>query len=115
MGLENEAEILRVAQNHDIPWYILPEGATVPLCQYTQTEDDIQLTPETPVTFPQGAYVFPNTVPSTILSVIMEPDFASNYNRKMTLLSMSLITPEPTGSLPIYRYCRTLKSGKIPL
>ena len=115
MGLKNEAEILRVAQNHDIPWYILPEGATVPLRQYIQTEDDIQLTPETPVTFPQGAYVFPNTVPSTILSAIMEPDFASNYNRKMTFLSMSLVSIATDGTLPIYRYCHTLKSGKIPL
>ena len=112
-GLCNEEEILRVAANHAIGYYELPQGSRVNLRQYVQAEDKIDLAGEQTVSFENGAYVFPNTLPSTILSVIMEPDFASSYNRKMTLFSMGLIAADENGKLPIYRYCHDLSEGKV--
>ncbi len=113
-GLTKEAEILRVAENHAVPHYRLPAGSTVSLKQYIQTADGIILTDEQPVSFENGAVVFPNVVDSTILNVIMEPDFnPSNPDRKMTLLRMGLISADESGKLPLYSYCHTLEDGKI--
>ena len=114
-GLDNEAEIFRVAENHAIVHYELPQGSRVSLRQYVQREDKVELQDEQIVCFDAGAYVFPNTLPSTILGVIMEPDFASSYGRKMTLLSMGLIAPDGSGNLPIYRYCHDLSEGKVAI
>ena len=113
-GLDQEEEILRVADNHGIDHYRLTAGSTVNLKQYLKTEDGITLTEEKPVCFENGALVFPNTVDSAVLNVIMEPDFnPGNPERKMTLLRMGLIAADETGALPLYRYCHTLENGKV--
>ena len=113
-GLAQEAEILRVADNHEIPYYRLPAGSTVKVKQYVKTEEGFTITQEQPITFQNGAWIFPNTVDSAVLNVIMEPDFnPGNPERKMTLLPMGLIAADETGALPLYRYCHTLENGKI--
>ena len=112
-GLANEDEILRVTDNHAIGYYALPAGSTVKLRQYIQNDAQISLTAEEDVCFETGAYVFPNTVPSAILSVIMEPDFNQASGRKMTLRSMGLVDADEKGLLPIYRYCHDLQDGKV--
>ena len=113
-GLSNEKEILRVADNHAIGYYTVPADSAIKLQQYIQKDTEIDLAEERVASFEQGAYVFPNTVPSTILGVIMEPDFGHSYtDRKMTLLSMGLIAADENGHLPIYRYCHDLADGKV--
>ena len=113
-GLDKESGIFRVAGNHALVHYELPAGSTLLLKQYSKNNDAIALGEEQSFTFAQGAYVFPNTVASTILGVIMEPDFGSSYtDRKMNLLSMGLVEADENGKLPIYRYCHDLKDGKI--
>ena len=111
--MTEEHEILRVVRNHDASYYMLDEGCHVCLQQYRMDGEVVKLTEEMDVNFPDGAYVFPNTVPSTILSIIMEPDYSRAASRKMTLYSMGLITPGPNGELPLYRYCHDLIDGKI--
>lgn len=114
VGLATEAEIFRVAEIHGAEHYALPAGSTVNLKQYRKTKDGINLTEEQPVFFENGAVVFPNTVDSAVLNVIMEPDFnAANPERKMTLLRMGLIKADEAGMLPLYRYCHTLEDGKV--
>ena len=114
LGLAEEGEILRLAKDHALPYYDLPAGSAVSLKGYLKTEAGITLTEEQTVTFEKGALVFPNTVDSTILNVIMEPDFnPSNPDRKMTLLRMGLISADESGNLPLYSYCHTLEDGKI--
>ena len=113
VGLKNEGEILRVAACHAIPYYTLKEGCRVFLKRYSQVGDEATLSEESEVSFAEGAYVFVNTVPSTVLSVIMEPDFNSASKRKMSLFSMGLIDADEDGRLPLYRYCRNLSDGKI--
>lgn len=113
-GLAQEQEILRVANNHALEYYRLGADSTVLLKQYIKTEDGIELTEEGPVCFKNGAIVFPNTVDSTILNVIMEPDYnPSNPDRKMTLLRMGLIEADEAGKLPLYRYCHHLCDGNV--
>lgn len=114
-GQCHEEEIFRVANNHAIAHYELPQGSRIKLRQYVQKEDRIELADEQIACFETGAYVFPNTLPSTILNVIMEPDFASSYGRKMTLFSMGLIEADPEGKLPVFRYCHDLTDGKVSL
>ena len=114
-GTINEESILRVAACHAIEHYQLDAGSTAKLCQYIKNEDGVEVCKEQSVRFDNGAYVFVNTVPSTVLSVIMEPDFNSASGRKMSLLSMGLIEADENGYLPIYRYCRDLENGKITL
>ena len=112
-GLAKEAEILRVAGNHDIGYYRLNAGSTVMLKQYMKNDKEIVITEEQAITFENGALVFPNVVDSAVLNVIMEPDFNSaNPERKMTLLRMGLIEADEAGNLPLYRYCHTLEDGK---
>ena len=114
IGLSKEDEILRVAKIHALDHYILPAGSTILLRQYIQNGEKIELTEERTVLFDKGAHVFPNTVDSTILGVIMEPDFCpSAPERKMTLLRMGIISADTEGYLPLYRYCHDLKDGKI--
>ena len=114
VGIPQEAEILRVADNHAIDHYRLPAGSTVNLKQYVKTDDGFTITEEQSITFQDGAWVFPNTVDSAVLNVIMEPDFnPGNPERKMTLLRMGLISADETGALPLYRYCHTLEKGKV--
>ena len=113
MGLETEKEILQTAANHAIGYYSLPAGSRVKVCRYTEIDDKTGLGGEEEVCFETGAWVFPNTVPSTILGVIMEPDFGRVYKRKMTLMSMGYITPDEKGNLPLYRYCHDLTDGKV--
>lgn len=114
MGLSTEAEILRVATIHGAEPYKLPAGATVNLKRYIKTEEGFDITQEQPVTLEEGAWVFPNTVDSAVLNVIMEPDFnPGNPERKMCLLRMGLIEVDENGNLPLYRYCHTLEDGKV--
>lgn len=112
-GLPNEAEILRVAEIHAIGYYRLPAGSAVEVRQYICSDEGISLSEERMQRFAQGAYVFPNTVPSTILGVIMEPDFNAESGRKMTLLSMGLVSADEDGHLPIFRYCHDLTDDKV--
>ena len=113
-GLPNEQQILRVITNHGIPYDMLPAGTTLPLRRYCKTDGEVDLLEETPVCFENGCYVLCNTVPSTILSVILEPDFNASSGRKMSLLSMGLVSPDGSGNLPIYRFCHNLHNGKLP-
>ena len=116
MGLSTEAEILRVATIHGAEPYKLPAGATVNLKRYIKTEKGFDITQEQSVTLEEGAWVFPNTVDSAVLNVIMEPDFnPGNPERKMCLLRMGLIQADENGNLPLYRYCHTLEDGKVNL
>ena len=114
-GTANEETMLRVAACHAIEYYQLDAGSAVKLCQYIKNEDGVELCEERLTKFDNGAYVFPSTVPSTVLSVIMEPDFNSASGRKMSLLSMGLIEADENGYLPIYRYCHDLENKKIKL
>lgn len=113
-GLAKEADILRVAGTHGIEHYRLPAGTVVNVKQYLKTEEGFTTSEEQPVTFENGALVFPNTVDSAVLNVIMEPDF--NYTkpeRKMNLFRMELVQVDDSGALPLYRYCHTLKNGMV--
>lgn len=112
-GIENEKRILDLLTCHDVPYYTLPNSSVVRLRQYVKSEEIAELTEEFDVRFEKGAYVFPNTVPSTVLSVIMEPDFNAVSKRRMSLLSMKLIDHDENGRLPIYRFCHNLSDGKI--
>ena len=113
-GLAEEAKILRVAKNHASEHYLLPAGSTVLLRQYLQQGEAIGLSDEQAICFDKGAHVFPNTVDSTVLGVIMEPDFNPSVpNRKMTLLRMGRISADAAGHLPLYRYCHNLNDGKV--
>ena len=114
-GVDNEKRILDLFDCHAVPHCILSAGSSVALRQYVRCENSIDLSCESKVLFEKGAYVFPNTVPSTVLSVIMEPDFNSLSKRKMSLLSMGLVDFDENGGLPIYRYCHDLSNGEIPL
>lgn len=110
----HEQEILRVAKCHAISYYSLDVCSSVSVQQYLLDGETIKLTDEKTVTFSKGAYVFPNTVSSTVLGVIMEPDFNSGSN-KNTLYNMGLIAVDEKGHLPIYRYCHDLECGKISI
>ena len=112
-GIDCEQEILNLAACHGIPYYHLSDGECVKLRQYVQKNDEVDLLEESPVAFEKGAYVFPNTVESTVLCVIMEPDFNRSSGRKMTLFSMGLVTADANGFLPVYRYCYDLNDGKV--
>ena len=112
LELNNEDEILRVTGCHAIRHYKLPAGSKMKVRQYLELNGETSLTEEKTVCFEAGALVFPNTVPSTILGMIMEPDYNRAQQRKMTLLSMGLIEPDAKGLLPLYRYCHDLKDGK---
>ena len=91
-----------MAGNYGIDHYRLSAGSIVNLKQYIKNEDGITLTEEQPVVFENGALVFPNTVDSAVLNVIMEPDFnPANPDRKMTLLRMGLIEADEAGVLPL--------------
>lgn len=111
-GHPNAAEILKVAACHAIPHYTLPAGSAVKVRQYLLSGEEIVLAEERTQQFDQGAYVFPNTVPSTILCAIMEPDFG-RPDRKMNLRSMGLVDADENGQLPIFRYCHDLADGKV--
>ena len=107
-------EILRVVKNHDLEYYTLPAGASISLRQYVKTEEGYDMTEEKEVCFGETVYVFPNTADSTILGIIMEPDYnPSNPDRKMTLYRMGLLPEGSDGLLPLYRYCHNLNDGKI--
>lgn len=112
--LPEEEEILRVITGHDIPYQCLPANTAFSLRQYVCKNDEFSLTEEKTVRFPKGCIVLPNTVPSTILSVILEPDFGKNAKRKMTLYSMGLVSADDDGFLPVYRYCHDLQKGSVP-
>lgn len=111
--IPNLEEILKTADIHGIGYYPLPAGSKVKLRQYLQNDGVVDLAAEETICFENGGYVFPNIVPSAILSVIMEPDFNQVSGRKMTLLSMGLIAADETGRLPVYRYCHDLQEGKV--
>ena len=113
MGIENESKITELLACHGIKYRTLPEGCTVSLRQYIKAEDGVDLADESAVRFDKGAYLYLNTVPSTVLSVILEPDFNSVSKRKMSLLSMNLVNFDESGGLPIYRYCHDLKNDTI--
>ena len=112
-NLPNQEEILRVAGIHGIGHYTLPAGSKVSVRQYLRQDDEIQLGAEEVFCFTEGALVFPHTVNSAVLNVIMEPDFNKVSGRKMTLLSMGLIEADESGCLPIFRYCHDLDNGKV--
>lgn len=113
-GLATEAELLRVTAVHAVGHYRLPAGSTVRLKQYRKTEDGFTVAEEAPVTFENGALVFPNTVDSAVLNVLMEPDFnPGNPERKMNLFRMGVVQADDSGDLPLYRYCHTLDNGKV--
>ena len=115
MGLKNEQKILDMLACHAVPHYTIPKSSAVKLRRYVRREDGIDIAAEELTVFENGAYVFPNTVPSTVLSVVMEPDFNSASKRRMSLFSMGLIDFDKEGRLPVYRYCHDLSSGRISL
>ena len=107
-GIKSEQKILDLLACHGVKYDTIPEGSTVSLRQYVKSGDEIDVSSESDVKFENGAYVFSNAISSTVLSVIMEPDFNSSNNRKMGLLSMGLVNFDECGGLPIYRYCHDL-------
>lgn len=111
MSTPNEEEILRIARIHGAEGYTLPAGSAVKVRQYLQNGEKIALSEEQTVCFEQGAYVLPNTVSSTVLGAVMEPDFG-NYE-KMNLCTMELVNADAEGRLPIFRYCHDLVNGKV--
>ena len=112
-GLVQEERIFEVVNTHAIPYHSLPEGCKLLLQQYIMGEQEATLLDEREVCFEHGAWVFPNTVPSAVLSVIMEPDFNSSAKRKMTLFSMGLLDADGDGALPLYRYRHDLTDGDV--
>ena len=114
-NLPNEEEILQVITGHGIPYYCLPPDTAIHLRQYLCADEEFSLAEEEKTSFPEGCIVLPNTVTSTILNVILEPDFGKNAKRKMTLCSMGFIEADEYGKLPIYRYCHDLVNGKVIL
>ena len=113
MGIKNEDRILDLLACHGVGYYTLPEGSVLSLRGYVKAEEGIEVSEEEDVRFEKGAYVFINTVPSTVLGVIMEPDFNSVSKRRMSLFSMGLVDFDASGRLPIYRYCHDLKNGRV--
>lgn len=112
VGTANEEEILRVLTAHAVKHYVLPAGTVVKVRQYIQEDGQISPAEEEAVHFEQGAYVFPNNVPSTILGAIMEPDFYGERPNS-TLRTMGIVTADENGRFPIYRYCHDLRDGKV--
>ena len=112
-GLAYEKAILDLLDFHGLFYYALEAGKSVALRQYRILGDEVLLTEENGTFFENGAYVFPNTVPSTILCMLMEPDYSAKAKRKMTIYSMDYIAPDDEGYLPLYRYCHNLVDGKI--
>jgi len=112
-GLEKEERILRLVTDHALSYETLPAGVRLSLRQYYRKDGKTLLREEETVEFPSGALLFLNTVPSTVLGVLMEPDFSEHYKRKMTLFSMGLIFEDENGNLPVYRYCHDLIQGRI--
>lgn len=112
VGTANEEEILRVLTAHAVSHYRLPAGSVVKARQYIQQDGQIPPAEEQAVCFEQGAYVFPNNVPSTILGAIMEPDFYGERPNS-TLRTMGIVSADENGRFPIYRYCHNLQDGKV--
>ena len=111
-GVDNEDTILQIAACHAIAHDTLSPGSVIRVKQYGKGEEGVTLSDEQAVCFNQGAYVFPNTVPSTVLGAIMEPDFYGD-RKNMNLYSMELMEPDADGQFPLYRYCRDLKDGAV--
>ena len=112
-GLEAEEQILQLAARHDIGWYTLEPGSTVLVRRYRDVEGEVSLTEEYSHCFESGALVFPNTVPSTVLSVYMEPDFDREAGRKFGPVSIGFVAADENGDLPVFRYCHDLQDGKV--
>ena len=111
-GIDNEDTILQIAACHAIGHDILPAGSVIRVRRYGKGEEGATLADEQAVCFEQGAYVFANTVPSTVLGAIMEPDFYGD-RKNMNLHSMGLIEPDADGQFPLYRYCHDLQDGAV--
>ena len=112
-GLEAEEQILQVAAGHCIGWYTLEPGSTVSVRRYRDVEGEVSLTEEYSHCFENGALVFPNTVPSVVISAYLEPDFDRESGRKFTPVSMGFVTADENGDLPMFRYCHDLQDGKV--
>lgn len=112
-GVKHEQTILQIAAGHAVEHYDLPAGSTVRVRRYRQKEE-VALAEEQAVCFAQGVHVFPNTVPSTVLAIIMEPDFDAS-RKNSNLHSMGLMDPDEDGYYPVYRYCHDLQEGKVTM
>ena len=112
-GVEHEQTVLEIAAGHAVSHYDLPAGTTVRVRQYRQEGEGFTLTEEESVCFAQGVHVFPNTVPSTVLAVLMEPDFYGG-RKNNCLHTMGFLEPDKDGAFPLYRYCHDLREGKWP-
>ena len=103
-------DVLDLMDMHDISYYFVPKGTALQLQGYTGTTDAAELTAETSVTFPGGAYVL--TMAQTkakILGLLMEPDVTDISTGESTL-AMAGIIPKTGSTFPIYRYCHDLKA-----
>lgn len=111
-GVAREQAVLEIVAGHAVHHYDLPAGSTVRVRQYRQEGEGFTLTEEKAVCFDRGVHVFPNTVPSTVLAVLMEPGFYGG--RKWNCLyAMDLLEPDGAGALPLYRCCHDLQNGRV--
>lgn len=107
------ADVLTIMDRHGISYQKLPAGSRVLLRQYTGSHEVAELTDETAVSFPNGAYVFTmNTQKAEILTNLLEPDMTNTArtltsgNGHYTATSgetHTYIAPVD-GVFPIYRY-----------
>ena len=98
---------------HAIRWEILPEGATVPLRQYTGTTTGASLTEERYVSFETGAIVIPmDQIASNFAAYLMEPDLTEIKEGDGSLAQSGVIVATD-GAFPIYRYERDLEDGHV--
>jgi hypothetical protein len=106
---ESGEQVRKLMDLHGIEYQFIPAGSTVKLQQYVAGET-VTLSPESSVTFPEGAYVFcKNQVRGIILSMLMEPDVDDVSEQKGTLVQQGLLSAKD-GKFPIYRYIHDLNA-----
>lgn len=100
-----------VLEKNFVSSYELAPGSIVLLQQYAGSAASAALLPETEVTFPDGAYVFPmNQVGGNVLAMTMEPDVADSQGYNGTLVQSGIVRPAADGTMPIYRYIHDLSA-----
>ena len=107
---------LEITERNLITHTEIEPGATVLVRQSLGNAKEIALSPEHPVTFPNGAYVFSMAQPTALyLACLMEVDISDSNGKAGSLVQMGII-PEGDGVFPIYRYVRDLEAdGGIAL
>ena len=101
--------VLDLMDIHTIDYTFIPADSAILLQGYTGTTTEADVTPETAVSFPNGAYVLTMAQEEAkILAFLMEPDVTDIAPGNSTL-AMAGIIPTTNG-FPIYRYIRDLNA-----